>query len=448
MARRRIRSFALVVALIGVVLTTPVGVSGAQETVWLRWFGEGSRGATDVAADGLGGAYVAGSTGHGSPLGTFTDASLTRFDADGTLLWDRVFGTSRHDTANGVAADATGVYVVGAIGGPAPGPPSGPAADAFLAKFDANGNELWRRTFGTEGEDAANDVTVDPSGRVIVAGRFSSHDHSAFVSAYDADGSAIWTRQFGGPFATALSVDTDGSGNVFVGWMEGANAILTKLDASGNEVWGRQFGELDLAGVAVDYAGFATVAFTVATPGTTPTFASTDGLVIRLDPNGAEVWRRQFGTPEFDHMHAVAVDAAGNAYVAGDTFGTFPGEAPACNIDAFVLALGPSGAVRWVHEFGREPTSGCADADAPIDSARGVTVDDAGNVFAAGETRRGHRGSRDAFIIKIAPSPPALPVPATKDDCKRQGWRTLTDTGGRPFKNEGQCVSWVNHQRR
>jgi hypothetical protein len=37
---------------------------------------------------------------------------------------------------------------------------------------------------------------------------------------------------------------------------------------------------------------------------------------------------------------------------------------------------------------------------------------------------------------------PAVTAPATKADCKRGGWKTFTDP---KFRNQGQCVSWVNH---
>jgi len=36
-------------------------------------------------------------------------------------------------------------------------------------------------------------------------------------------------------------------------------------------------------------------------------------------------------------------------------------------------------------------------------------------------------------------------TPATKDECKNGGWQNLRDANGAPFKNQGQCVSYVNH---
>src|SRR6185295_7759537 len=37
-------------------------------------------------------------------------------------------------------------------------------------------------------------------------------------------------------------------------------------------------------------------------------------------------------------------------------------------------------------------------------------------------------------------------VALTKDDCKNGGWQTHTTATGEPFRNQGQCVSYVNHQ--
>jgi hypothetical protein len=38
---------------------------------------------------------------------------------------------------------------------------------------------------------------------------------------------------------------------------------------------------------------------------------------------------------------------------------------------------------------------------------------------------------------------PEVTVPTSKDQCKKDGWMTLTDSEGNAFKNQGQCVSFV-----
>jgi hypothetical protein len=43
----------------------------------------------------------------------------------------------------------------------------------------------------------------------------------------------------------------------------------------------------------------------------------------------------------------------------------------------------------------------------------------------------------------VAAGTPPNPVPATANQCKGGGWLKLTDTAGTPFKNQGDCVSFV-----
>jgi hypothetical protein len=38
-------------------------------------------------------------------------------------------------------------------------------------------------------------------------------------------------------------------------------------------------------------------------------------------------------------------------------------------------------------------------------------------------------------------------TPTNKDDCKKDGWKTLMNVDGRMFKNQGQCVSYSNHHK-
>src|SRR5262249_29976009 len=56
------------------------------------------------------------------------------------------------------------------------------------------------------------------------------------------------------------------------------------------------------------------------------------------DAAGTELWTRQFGTAANDGAPGIAVGASG-VYVAGVTFGTFPGQTSAGGSDAFVAKL-------------------------------------------------------------------------------------------------------------
>lgn len=93
---------------------------------------------------------------------------------------------------------------------------------------------------------------------------------------------------------------------------------------------------------------------------------------------------------------AVAVDAAGNVYVAGETRAAFPGFGNAGGRDAFLAKLDASGAVTWVVQVG---TSG-------DETVVGVAVDGLGTATAYGTTDGAfagyaNAGQRDAFVAVV-----------------------------------------------
>jgi len=174
--------------------------------------------------------------------------------------WTQQTGTADSDGAWMVAVGDDGSvlvagYTLGDLGGTHAG-----GFDAFVRKYDAAGTELWTRQFGTEGNDIAYSVSVGSDGSVVVAGRTdgdldgtgNAGFQDAFVRKYDAAGTVLWTRQFGtASFDSAFSVAVGSDGSVLVagftfGDLGGAgdegSAFVRKYDALGTEVWTRQFG--------------------------------------------------------------------------------------------------------------------------------------------------------------------------------------------------------------
>ena len=57
-------------------------------------------------------------------------------------------------------------------------------------------------------------------------------------------------------------------------------------------------------------------------------------------------------------------------------------------------------------------------------------------------------GGPDGFVTAVEPIRFGVATPATKAACKKGGWRNLANDQGRPFRNQGQCVSFVVAHRR
>src|SRR5258708_3382605 len=190
-------------------------LSSPGDVEWLREFGsfrvpEHLDPARSVVADGHGNVYVAGSvegtaalpgqTGSGGQFDTY----VRKYDAAGTELWTRQFGTGSIDGATGIAMDGSGVYVTGFTFGTLPGQTSVGSEDAFVRKYDLNGTELWTRQFGTAGYDLANGIAVDASGVYFTGntagtfpGQTSAGGKDAVVRKYDRAGAELWSHQIG-----------------------------------------------------------------------------------------------------------------------------------------------------------------------------------------------------------------------------------------------------------
>ncbi len=162
-----------------------------------------------MAVDTDGNVYVAGDTEAAFPgqnNAGARDIFLRRYDAQGNELWTKQFGTQDDDTEPALAVDGVGnVYVVGRVDGAFAGQTNLGLLDAYIRKYDAVGSELWTRQFGTQGSDYVYSIDVDESNNLYVVGRvdgalpgqISPGGSDAYLRSYDSDGSEKWTRQFG-----------------------------------------------------------------------------------------------------------------------------------------------------------------------------------------------------------------------------------------------------------
>lgn len=307
------------IVILSVVTSLP---AQAQNIEWVRQFGTGRRDEAQAIAKGPSGAFVTGNTigvfpGEAAALND-TEAFISRYDEQGNAVWTRQFGSAvvAQDDGTGVATDQTGVYVVGWTQGALAGETSAGSTDAFIRKYDFNGAVLWTRQFGTPADDKAVGVSTDGTGIYVVG-------------------------------------TTQGNLLTGAGGAQG-DAFVRRYDASGTVVWTRQFGTVD-AEVAYGVATDGTGVYAAGTTGGTladPKIGGTDGFLRKFDSGGNVLWTRQFGTTSTDDVYAVAAGALG-VYVGGRTVATFPGQTKVGGLyDAYVIKFDVSGTQQWVREFG------------------------------------------------------------------------------------------------
>lgn len=211
--------------------------------------------------------------------------------------------------------------------------------DIFLVKMDTAGTIYWTGTGGGPGVDRATDIAVDDNGDIIVVGQFSGTfsagaeqltsngpSQDIFITKWSASGQVLWARTAGSVGNTDIAerVGTDGAGNIYVAGQFSGTALFGGFSVSS----------------AMD-------------PWTSA--ASDDVFIAKYSGAGDPVWVRSGSAIHQDQALGLAVDDAGNAWLAGQFSDaiTFDQYHPnTINNAAFVAAFDPDGAEQWFRRIG------------------------------------------------------------------------------------------------
>ncbi|RIK79864.1 MAG: hypothetical protein DCC68_12120 [Planctomycetota bacterium] len=387
---------------------------------WIQQFGtSANEEGRAMAIDAAGNSYFAGYTQGDlvvANLGS-NDVILGKIDPAGNRLWTIQFGTPEGDVARGVAVDADGnVFVsgdtIGSLGGPNAG-----QTDAFLSKYTADGQLIWSQQLGSPALDVNRGLALDADGNAYIVGGTNGDlggtnlaGTDGYIAKYDTDGNLLWTRILGttGDNDSFLSVAVDAAGNVYGGGVTNGDlaaqnagaldAFVARYDREGNRVWTRQLGtSADEIGHNVRLDANGNVYTTGTTSGSLagPNRGGSDFHVHKFDPQGTLLWAVQDGTSAADQQRGLAVDAEGNVIVAGFTAGNFGRPNLGVN-DLFLARYDTAGTRQSVLQFGTQAS----------DLPWGAAVDAAGNVYLAaisqGSLAANHAGGWDVVFAKLS----------------------------------------------
>jgi len=291
-----------------------------------------------------------------------------------TILWEHTWGGSGVDGGTAIAVKGDYIYIAGHYSG-----------DAFVAKFDLDGNLIWDRALDIEG-DTADDVAVDGQGNVYIVGRASDHAEYGFVAKFDSDGDLKWSKIWPGSGGKGVAVDS--AGNIYVaGEVSGAgrDVLVMKLDSDGNILWQKSWGGSgdDWAqDIALDSSG------NVYVTGHTPSFTSPYGpymFLLKFDGSGNFKWNKLWVVGHATAGHGLTIDSPNNIYIAGKV--TFAGKT-----DAVLVKFDSDGNLLWARGWGGGDT----------DVGMSVAVDSS-TVYLAGYTAS-FGGFSEAFVAAFTSS--------------------------------------------
>ncbi len=397
---------------------------------------------------------------------------------DPSLVYSTFLGGVNNDEVNAIAVDSSGsAYVVGDTASPnfpvTPGSFQTTNPSSFVAKVNPAGTALIYSTFlGANANDVALSVAVDGGGNAYICGETGSGNFpvttgafqtkpagssDAFVTKLNPSGSAlVYSTYLGGAnLEDCRGIAVDAAGDAYVTGITESNNFPTtlnsvqpaygggfsdgyvaKLDQTGSHlVYATYLGGNGLDrgnGIAVDSLGNAEITGATQSqnfPTTAGAFQTTSGgsldvFLTKINPNGtAFVYSTYLGGAFDDDGLAIALDSAGNTYVAGGTessnFPTTPGVlqtaiASAGNgvrEDAFVAKFNASGSLIYSTYLGGTDN----------DQANSIAIDASGDAFVVGRTMSTDfpqvgasfqsgfgAGPIDAFVSRLNPAASSL----------------------------------------
>ncbi|MDZ7362976.1 MAG: SBBP repeat-containing protein [candidate division KSB1 bacterium] len=381
-------------------LTIKYNAAGEQQ--WTARY-NGARGFSDdayaIAVDSLGNVYVTGAS-WGPVIGTGTEYATIKYNNAGLQQWVARYDTPGFDTPTDLAVDAAGnVYVTGrSFSG---------IDDYATIKYNSAGVQQWVARYDgpANSSDAASALAVDDAGNVYVTGSSTGSGTGTDYATikYNAAGVEQWVARYNGPAnlsdaATALTVDT--AGNVYVtGWSTGSatdrDYTTIKYNAAGVEQWVARYNGLgnssdQAVACVVDKMGNLHVTGWSVGSGLT----GADYVTIKYNIAGGQQWVARYNGPGnyFDEATDLALDAAGNVYVTGWSWG------PDRSYNFATVKYNAIGAEQWV---ARNTGPG-----GTFDRATALAVDLAGNVYVTGQSS-GLGWNVYTTIRYIPPAPPS-----------------------------------------
>jgi hypothetical protein len=325
--------------------------------------------------------------------------------------------------------------------------------DAFLIKYSPDGDILWVRTGGGNGADLAFDVKTNSEGHIFIAGVFSQTatfgtqtittptNNDAFLVKYDPDGNVVWAKNSVGPnnnSARGIAVDSEGnilmtgefqntiffesqtltSGATYV-----TNAFTVKYNPDGNVLWlrgGISAGTSNSYSISSDDSRnvFVTGSFldqiTFGSEMITATHPWVNSFLVKYNPDGQVSWVQTNISDGAISILGSEADSAGNLFITGNFSGTLsfgglsiqtPGGENS-TYDMFVAKFNPAGDALWMNRAGgvNSETYGMAVA---TDSNNEVVVAGSFNqtaMFGSQSLTSNNFYSRDLFLVRYTPS--------------------------------------------
>ena len=326
------------------------------------------------------------------------DVWLIKTDSYGNELWNKTYGGSGRDAASGGQQTSDGGYILVGIRDD---------NNLYLVKTLSNGNVDWSKTFGISGPwDCGYFIQQTSDGGYIITGTTSSYgagDYDLWLIKTDSNGDEDWNKTFGGAEADGgfLVREIIDEGYIIIGWTNSFSpnpnyhdAWLIKTDENGNEIWNQTHGCPDSSDAGHDVQQTDDGGYIII--GYTHCYGDNDHefYLIKTDENGNEEWNNTFPGADAQTIFSLVGYCSGMAVrLAGDGYiltGITDAEFGNGQLDILVIETDENGEELWNKTYG----------GTSIDEGYWMDETSDGGYILCGATSSYGTGTLDGWLIK------------------------------------------------
>ncbi len=341
-------------------------------------------------------------TNHGN-----NDYYIIKVAMDGIVEWQKLIGGVRSDSAASICQTTDGGYIIAGSSSSTdiPGIANHGERDCYIIKLDADGEIMWQKMFGGSSDDDANSVVQTSDGGYIIAGSSLSteisgmlnHGRSDFyIIKLGTEGEIQWQKLIGGSSmdsANAIQQTSDG-GYIVAGWSNSTDVStfsnkepsILKLGIQGEIQWQNEFGEnwFDMANSIYQTADGGYIAAGNSTHSTLFTSQIDEGRIIKFYANGIKKWEKTYQENKKDiWINSMVPSQDGGYIVTGYT--DLAGVGGGGYKDTYIFKINDSGTIQWKKTYW---TTG-------DDWAESIAQTSDGNYIVAGFMRN------DVYLLRI-----------------------------------------------
>jgi hypothetical protein len=321
-----------------------IRTDAAGQVLWVKAYGgDGYEGGMAIVqtSEGL---LLSGATNSADSEGM--DILLTMVDRDGNQLWTKTFGGPLDEMGVALPLDDGGYVLGGNVVDPDdfvvdPGTAGYGGfegrSNIYLARIDADDNEVWSRAFGGENNVLATAGLLSSDGGVLALGTilyFPDSGDDIYLVKVDENGDEVWSRTWEEGSMNAHDLIQTSDGNYLI---SGAYAplddsgetkpdyLFIKVDPEGNEIWRSTFGDPEMIDRALALAetmdgGYVTMG------DKSRGYHSGDDVgiaLVKIDANGQFLWEEVIETSAHSMLSTILQHPDGGYVVAGSIMGTY-----------------------------------------------------------------------------------------------------------------------------